>query len=69
VITFKVDDMTCGHCVSKLTQALRDLDKHAKITITLEQHLISIESVSVSVEEVEGAISEAGYMPLRVENA
>ncbi len=69
MITFKVDDMTCGHCVSKLTQALRDLDKHAKITITLEQHLVSIESVSVDAEEIESAISEAGYMPVKVESA
>ena len=30
MITFEVNDMTCGHCVSNITKALKATDKDAK---------------------------------------
>ena len=37
---FRVDDMTCGHCVSTITRAIRGADRDAKVTIDLARHLV-----------------------------
>ena len=31
MIAFEVNDMTCGHCVSTITKAVKDADKDAKV--------------------------------------
>ena len=36
MITFEVNDMTCGHCVSTITKALKSADKDAKVTIDFD---------------------------------
>lgn len=33
MITFEVKDMTCGHCVSTITKAVRAVDKEATVRI------------------------------------
>ena len=38
MIAFEVNDMTCGHCVSTLTKALKAADKDAKVQIDLATH-------------------------------
>ena len=40
MITFQVDDMTCGHCVSMITKAVRDADKKATVNIDLASHRV-----------------------------
>lgn len=59
---FRVDDMTCGHCVSRITRALQDADAHARIDISLAEKRVSIET---SLEEIDAAraIAQAGYTP------
>ena len=34
MIAFRVDDMTCGHCVKAITQAVRDADAGAAVKAT-----------------------------------
>ena len=43
MVTFKVDDMTCGHCVSSITQAVRAIDPTARVTVDLAMHRVQIE--------------------------
>ncbi|MEY3674478.1 MAG: hypothetical protein RJB47_1186, partial [Pseudomonadota bacterium] len=32
MLTFEVNDMTCGHCVSSITKAVVAVDHEAKVT-------------------------------------
>ncbi len=67
MITFEVKDMTCGHCVSTITKALKATDKDAKVQIDLATHRVQVEPVSADAEELAEAIKEAGYTPVSVE--
>jgi copper chaperone len=59
---FTVPDMTCGHCVSTITKALKIEDPNAKVEISLGQHLVKVES-HASAEALAQCITEAGYTP------
>ncbi len=63
MIEFKVSDMTCGHCASTITKAVKDLDAAAKVDISLAEHLVKVESKE-SREDLAHAITEAGYTPV-----
>jgi copper chaperone len=66
---FRVDDMTCGHCVSTITKAIKATDKDAKVTIDLAQHLVMVEPTEADAQELHDAITEAGYTPVPVQAA
>lgn len=68
MITFEVKDMTCGHCVSTITKALRAVDKEATVQIDLPSHRVQIESPEADADELRDAIQEAGYTPVAVLN-
>lgn len=67
--TFRVDDMSCGHCVSTITKAIRGADKKATVTIDLSQHLVTVEPTEADAQELSDAIAEAGYTPVPVQAA
>lgn len=67
--TFRVDDMTCGHCASTITKAIKATDKDAKVTIDLAQHLVMVEPTEADAQEVSDAITDAGYTPVPVQAA
>lgn len=66
MITFEVNDMTCGHCVSTITKAVKAEDSNAKVQVDLSTHRVTIEPGSASTEELRDAIAEAGYTPVVV---
>ena len=57
---FNVPDMTCGHCVSAVTKAIKAEDPDAKVTITLADKRFIVESTA-SREEIAASVLEAGY--------
>ena len=59
---FSVPDMTCGHCVSTITKAVKSEDPKAKVEISLGEHLVNVES-ELPQEEIAQSIAEAGYTP------
>ena len=63
MIAFEVNDMTCGHCVSTLTKALKAADPRAKVQIDLARHRVEIEPGEADARELSEAIQEAGYTP------
>lgn len=65
--TFRVDDMTCGHCVSTITQAIQAVDQAARVTIDLARHLVTVEPARADAQELSDAIAEAGYTPVPVQ--
>jgi copper chaperone len=62
VITFKVADMTCSHCASTITKAVKEVDGAATLDISLPEHLVRVES-KASRQDLQRAITEAGYTP------
>lgn len=64
MISFTVNDMTCGHCVKAVTQAVQSVDKGARVDIDLAAHEVRIEPSQAGASELAEAIKEAGYTPL-----
>jgi len=60
MLTFKVEDMTCGHCVGVITKAIKAEDESAKVEIDLLTKTVKIESRE-SAENFVSVITEAGY--------
>lgn len=63
--TFSVPDMTCGHCASTITKAVKSEDPKAKVEVSLSERLVKVES-SLSTAELTERITEAGYTPTAV---
>lgn len=66
MITFQVDDMTCGHCVSTITKAVKAIDGGAKLQFDLATHRVVIEPTEAVAAELSDAIKEAGYTPVAI---
>lgn len=64
MIEFRIDDMTCGHCVSTITKAITETASDAKVSADLAQHRVTIESATGDAQSFADAISEAGYTPV-----
>ena len=64
MITFKVDDMTCGHCASTITSAVKAADPKAELRIDIGAHLVEIEPGSATAQQLQEVITEAGYTPV-----
>jgi copper chaperone len=64
MISFKVDDMTCGHCVSTITKALKGVDATAKVQFDLATHRVDIEPGQAHAAQLQDAIQEAGFTPV-----
>jgi len=62
MIELKVPDMTCGHCVSTITKAVKDLDASAKVEVSLPDHRVRVDT-KASKEDLVRSIAEAGYTP------
>ena len=69
MIAFEVKDMTCGHCVATISQAVKGADKDASVRIDLASHRVEIEPGSADAAKLSGVIRAAGYTPLAVEHA
>lgn len=65
MITFQVDDMSCGHCVAAITRAVKEADAGATVQVDLATHRVSVES-SVDQKTIGDVIREAGYTPVSV---
>lgn len=67
MITFRVHDMTCGHCASLINKELKAIDEQSEVTVDLERRLVSVVSTQSTIEDIRDAISGAGYTPTSVE--
>lgn len=68
MVTFEVQDMTCGHCVSSITKAVLAIDRSARVTTDLAMHRVRIEPAESDGTELREAIREAGYTPVPVDD-
>ena len=63
MIEFNVNDMTCGHCASTITRAVKEIDAAGTCEIDLGAKRVRIVSERPS-EEFRAAIEGAGYTPM-----
>lgn len=59
-IQFNVPDMSCGHCVSTITQAVQQAVPGARVTVDLAAHRVTVDGAP-QAEVVRAAIAQAGY--------
>ena len=66
VTTISISGMTCGHCVSSVTEELKSLKGVEDVTVDLNEGGISTATVTshltISPEEIGEAVAEAGYL-------
>ena len=60
MIEFHVEGMTCQHCVSAITSAVRAVDAAAQVQIDLSEKSMRIAS-GKDIKTLAAAIDEAGY--------
>jgi Cu+-exporting ATPase len=62
-----VEDMTCKHCVGRVTKAVQGVDQDAKVDIDLATKKVKIDS-QADLDRIAAAIDEAGY-PVSAQSA
>ncbi len=55
-----VEDMTCKHCVARVTKAVQDVDKDAGVAIDLPGKKVRVDSAA-ALDRIAEAIDAAGY--------
>jgi Cu+-exporting ATPase len=55
-----VEDMTCKHCVGRVTKAVQEIDQQAKVEIDLPTKRVKIDS-QAELDRIAQAIDAAGY--------
>ena len=58
--TLTVEDMSCGHCVGRVTKAVQSVDEAAKVSVDLPSKRVTIDS-EADLERIVAAIDAAGY--------
>lgn len=59
---FTLPDMSCGHCVAAITEALKAADAHAHIEIDRPTQTAAVQS-DLPRATLAAALAEAGYPP------
>ena len=65
MIAFQVEDMSCGHCVAAITQAVKGVDPAALVRVDLAAHRVEVDSTGADARRLAEAIEEAGYTPVQ----
>jgi Cu+-exporting ATPase len=55
-----VEDMSCGHCVGRVTKSVLALDRDAKVEVDLPAKKVTIDSTA-DLDAIARAIDAAGY--------
>ena len=59
---FHLPDMSCGHCVAAITEAVKAADAQARVDIDREAKTAQIDS-ALPRQTLAAALAEAGYPP------
>lgn len=60
MIELKVEGMTCGHCVSAVTRAVKEVDPSAEVRVDLGSGRVSVDGRAPEAA-LRKALGEAGY--------
>ena len=58
--TYTVTGMTCGHCVSSVTEEVTEVPGVTGVAVDLESGLLTVEG-DADADAVRAAVTEAGY--------
>ncbi len=62
VATYKVDGMTCGHCVNAVTSEIGNLGGVSEVQVDLAAGLVTVHSGGpLGIDAIRAAVDEAGY--------
>ena len=64
--TYRVDGMTCAHCVHAVSEELAKLDGVEAFDVSLDTKLVTVSGAEISDEQVFAAVDEAGYEAVAV---
>ena len=56
----KVDSMSCGHCVDRVTKSVQAIDRGATVQVDLDSKKVRIDSAA-ELTALTAAITQAGY--------
>ena len=62
-LTLRVPDMSCGHCVASVSDAVRQVEGVADVSVDLEAKRVDVEGEGLELAPVAQAIRDAGYEP------
>jgi copper chaperone len=62
MLNFQIPNMTCGHCVRAVTQAVQLADPAATVQADLATHQVKVDTTA-SRETVVAQLAQAGYQP------
>jgi copper chaperone len=65
VSTFKVEGMSCGHCVTAVTQAIRHAVPAASVAVDLARGEVKVEPAP-DPAVIAAAVKQAGYVVVGV---
>ena len=60
MISFQVQDMTCGGCAASVKRALQGLDANARVDVDLTSKLVKVDTAA-PLAAVKIAVQDAGY--------
>jgi copper chaperone len=60
----KVPDISCGHCVAAVENALKQLEGVESVHVSLETKIVKVRAIKeLTSEDLMGAVRDAGYTP------
>lgn len=57
---FKIPAMSCGHCASAITQAVKQIDPAAQVAVDLAAKQVNVQS-TLDRNQLAAALADAGY--------
>jgi copper chaperone len=63
-----VQNMTCGHCVSAVTRAIKALEPQADVQVDLSSRRVRVEGATPAGDLIK-ALDQAGYPAARAESS
>ncbi len=64
---FKVDKLSCNHCVRAVTNAIRELDPQALVEVDLANGIVQVTG-QVPADAAASAMTAEGYPARRIED-
>ena len=62
MLTLDIPNISCGHCVRAITQAVVAIDPAAQVHADLAAHRVQVDTTA-SRDAVVASLTEAGYQP------
>lgn len=60
MLTLSVPDMSCGHCIKAITEAVKEIDTAATVSTDLSTRTVRIETLAESAKILK-SLDDAGY--------